>query len=59
MAKFNNTSIHVSLHCMFLQLYLYAIAHWLGFRPTCITSSYESVAKQPIFVEYILLYKKH
>ena len=22
-------------------------------------SSYESIAKQPVFVEYILLYKKH
>ena len=47
-----NTSIHISLYalCVLLML-LYTVVHWLSFR---YMSSYKSIGKQAILVEYIL-----
>ena len=47
-----NTSIHISLYALcVLLLLLYTIVNWLSFR---YMSSYKSIGKQAILVEYIL-----
>ena len=47
-----NTSIHISLYALrILLMLLCTVVHWLSFR---YMSSYKSIGKQAILVEYIL-----